>query len=316
MKDEEMLERVQMSLLAMQRYSWEQGVTAQAFLEQGNMPLTIALSREAANRALPDGRAAVIGHGGAATDPCSVGEALLVSARATGDKKMSDAYDALLEWALHKAPRNANGVVYHFESTRQFWSDSMYMLPPFLAAADHPDEALINIYGYWEALFDPTQNLMRHMWDDEKQFFVRSAHWGVGNGWTLAGLARVIPLLPESLDSDRKNLASMATQLLDGVTSHMRSDGLFHDIVDDPASFVETNLSQMVAYTIYRGVKDGWLDRTRLPIADKARRAARGKVDEWGLVQDVCAAPTFDRPGVAPEGQAFFLLMEAAANRV
>jgi hypothetical protein len=107
----EVLEKVQMSLLAMQRYSWQQGVTAQAFLEQGNMPLVIALSREAACCALPDGRAAVIGHGEAVTDPCSVGEALLASVRATGDVKMSHAYDALLEWALHKAPRNSKGAV-------------------------------------------------------------------------------------------------------------------------------------------------------------------------------------------------------------
>ena len=38
------------------------------------------------------------------------------------------------------------------------------------------------------------------------------------------------------------------------------------------------------------------------------------KVDAHGLVQGVCGAPRFDRPGTAPEGQAFFLLMEAACR--
>jgi hypothetical protein len=42
------------------------------------------------------------------------------------------------------------------------------------------------------------------------------------------------------------------------------------------------------------------------------RQAAHEKVNAYGLVQGVCAAPHFDRPGTAPEGQAFFLLMEAA----
>ena len=42
------------------------------------------------------------------------------------------------------------------------------------------------------------------------------------------------------------------------------------------------------------------------------RRAAHGKVDERGYVQGVCGAPFFDSPGRATEGQAFFLLMEAA----
>jgi len=44
------------------------------------------------------------------------------------------------------------------------------------------------------------------------------------------------------------------------------------------------------------------------------RRAARGKVDDLGYVRDVCGSPTFEKPGVAAEGQAFFILMEAAAR--
>ena len=32
-----------------------------------------------------------------------------------------------------------------------------------------------------------------------------------------------------------------------------------------------------------------------------------------GFVVGGCAAPTFDRPGISPEGQAFFILMESVA---
>lgn len=38
------------------------------------------------------------------------------------------------------------------------------------------------------------------------------------------------------------------------------------------------------------------------------------KVDEFGSVQDVCGAPNFESAGTAVEGQAFFLLMEAAVQ--
>jgi hypothetical protein len=44
------------------------------------------------------------------------------------------------------------------------------------------------------------------------------------------------------------------------------------------------------------------------------RKAAHKKIDTSGLVQGVCGAPNFDHPGTATEGQAFFLLMEAAYN--
>jgi hypothetical protein len=68
----------------------------------------------------------------------------------------------------------------------------------------------------------------------------------------------------------------------------------------------------MLAWAIYRGAAEGGLDRSLLPIAERMRTAVRVRVDEDGFVQGVCGAPWFDRPGVAAEGQAFFLLMEAA----
>jgi hypothetical protein len=46
------------------------------------------------------------------------------------------------------------------------------------------------------------------------------------------------------------------------------------------------------------------------------RRAARAKVDRDGFVRGVAGAPTFGAPGVSPEGQAFFLMMETAAVRL
>ena len=101
-------------------------------------------------------------------------------------------------------------------------------------------------------------------------------------------------------------------EIVDGCLAHLRPDGLFHDFVDKTDTFVEVNLSQMLAYTIYRGVAGGWLDRSYLDRADKMRAAAHAKVDKFGYVQDVCGAPNFNAPGRATEGQAFFLRMEAA----
>ena len=56
------------------------------------------------------------------------------------------------------------------------------------------------------------------------------------------------------------------------------------------------------------GVLKDYLLRDRLD----SREAALASVDGYGLVQDVCGLPFFDRAGVAAEGQAFFILMETA----
>jgi len=46
------------------------------------------------------------------------------------------------------------------------------------------------------------------------------------------------------------------------------------------------------------------------------RKAANEHVDNLGYVQNVCGIPNFDRPYVAPEGQAFYLLMETACKKI
>ncbi len=303
-----------LALLSMQRHSWEQGAAMQAFLEMGEMETVCAMAREAVYRSLPDGRAATIGVTDGVTDPCAVGEALIAACRHTGDSMLESGLEALLDWTLRKAPRNEEGILYHLTTGKQFWVDSMYMLPPFLAAAGRPREAWEQMDAYWNALYDREAGLMCHMWDDGEQVFIRAAHWGSGNGWALAGMTRLLGLLPSGEYREEKQiLRERITRLLERVLTWRRKDGLFHDVVDDGSSFVETNLSQMAAYTIYCGMREGWLNPARYEAeGDAMCAAAERRMDEFGFIRGVCGAPTFDKPGFSPEGQAFYLLMEQA----
>lgn len=310
-----MTDRVKRALLAMQRYNWEQGVTAQAFLEAGDDDIAIALAIEGANRQNADGRCCHIADSTAVTDPCAVGEALIFAAEKTGDPFLTAAKDKLLHWALHDAPRNDAGVVYHFLDSRMIWVDSMYMLPAFLARAGEYDEAMRQLDGYWDILYTPENGLLAHQWSDAESRFLRKDAWAVGNGWAMAGMARVIALLPEN-HPGRARLIRRVQQLTSAALPCQMADGAFHDVLDDPNTFREVNFAQMLAYTIYRGVKEGWLDASLLSHAEKARAAALAEVDQYSLVRNVCGAPYFDKPGVAPEGQAFHILMEAARKQL
>ena len=307
------LTKAKLALLCMQRNSWEQGVTMQAFYEQGDRDAVIALAKEAAYRRTADGRCAMIRPNEGVTDPCSVGEALLYAIRETGDPDLEEAGRALLEWALKRAPRNADGIIYHVQDRPEIWVDSFYMLPPFLAAAGEYEEALRQIHGYIARLYNKESGLFHHIWDDGERVFKRAAYWGVGNGWAAAGIARVIDSLPPQFNDERNTLQSFVRGHIDALLRYTRPDGLFHDVVDDPSTFVETNLSQMLAYAIYRGLRSGWLPASYKDSAARLRAAATAKVDRFGLVRDVCGAPSFDKAGVAAEGQSFYLLMEAAA---
>lgn len=307
--------KTKIALLAMQRYSWEQGTAMQAFLEAGDMDIVVPMAQEAVYRGIADGRTAQIGDNLAVTDPCSTGEGILEAYRATRDATLKEGLDKLKKWILQDAPRSKKGIVYHLTNEPEFWADSMYMLPPFLAAIGEYDECLKQIYGYLDALLDPQKHLVRHRWNEEKQIFINPAFWGGGNGWTLAGLARVIDLLPESYAEEKQKLIEIEKQILEEILPYLRPDGMFYDILDSDQSFAEINCSQMTAYTIYKGVGSGWLSKEYLNFADKMRAAANEKVDQYGRVQEACGAPTFDKSGAAPEANAFYILMETAAEK-
>ena len=308
-----LLETVAEAALAMQRHSWEQGILAQAFLDMDDRERVILMAKGAMVEKAADGRLAAIG--GGATDPAMGGAAYWRAAELADDPQMQQAAQGLLEFVLKKAPRAADGTCYHVFNAPEMWSDSFYTTPPFLAAAGHFDDAILQIEGLRKRLWSSENKLLSHIWDDGRREFRHQAFWGVGNGWAAAGITRVIAAAPAGREAERQRLSAFLKELLDGCLAHQRPDGLFHDIVDRPESFVETNLGQMLAFSIYTGASGGWLPASYVPAADRMRAAARAKVDRYGFVQGVCGAPTFDHPGVAAEGQAFFLMMEVAGTR-
>jgi len=304
--------KVKTAMLAMQRRAWEQGVASQALLEQGDIDLVVLFAKDALVNQAKDGRLGLNGDKGPVCDPASNGEPVLAAYRATGDEAFKKAAERMLDFLLYQAPRTRKGLLYHNHIENMIWVDAFYMAPPFLAVAGRPDEAVKQVEGYRATMRDPGTGACYHTWDEDRQRFERKLLWGVGNGWAAAGMCRVIRALPDAMKADRERIAGYVRELVDACLKFQRPDGLFHDVLDDPKTFVETNAAQMLAYSVYRGVKGGWLPASYTAHADRMRAAAHAKVDRLGLVQGVCGAPNFDRSGTATEGQAFFLLMEAA----
>jgi len=312
--DREKIQKAIYAMLSTQRRSWEQGVAAQALLELGEFELVYLLAEEAVLRQDKLGRLANVASDEVVTDPASNGEPVMKMAVMYSNESFREASTKMLDYLLHKAPRTSDGIIHHITYAPQLWIDSMYMCPPFLAEAGEYDEALRQVEGLRKYLWDDRKKLFSHIWDEKKKTFERKAFWGVGNGWALAGMTRVAHALPESRMKDKEQLHGYIRECIDGCLTYLREDGLFHNIVDEPESFVETNLSQMAAYTIFRGLERGWLPASYLEAAVKMRKAAQGKMDSFGMVRGVCGSPEFDHPGAATEGQAFYILMEAARN--
>jgi len=311
-------ERVLTALLAMQRRSWEQGVASHALLDLGRDDLVAVLARDAVTQQSAAGNLADLDESGAVNSG-AMGEAVLAQARRSGDPRLQQGFDAQLRWFSTEAPRADDGTLFHLREAPECWVDSVYMVVPVLVLAGRVEEAARQFDGHRRRLFDPATGLWGWRWDEAEGRRTHPAPWGTGNGWVAAGLARALRLLRPEPAGPAQDFATDAAQharaLVDACLASRRPDGTFGDVLDDPASFEETNLAQMLAYATLTGTADGWLPAAYAEVGRSLLAHARTKVDTHGFVTPVCGAPRFDRPGTSVEAQAFFLLATAASHR-
>ncbi len=300
------------ALLAMQRFGWEQGVASHAALDDGDRGLALLLARDAVARQDADGQL------GGMDDAAAVNSgALLEATLALGEDDAAAAEAAQRQrwWLLRFSPRDDWGVLHHLTGSAEVWADSVYMVVPALVASGDLAPADMQHRMHREQLWDEATGLYRHRFDMASRTFARDAFWASGNGWVAAGLARALHLGVEA-ESVRTRWEHDARALIDACARHEREDGRFHDVLDDPTSFVDGCAGLMLAYAAFTGVADGWLPASYADQAARWADAALSRVDEHGLVREVCGAPGFDRQGTSAEAQAFAIMAIAARRRL
>jgi unsaturated rhamnogalacturonyl hydrolase len=308
------LERVLVVLLAMQRQSWEQGLAGHAALDLGLDDLALLLADAAVVRQSADGRLGSVDGESGAVNGAACGEVVRRAAELTGEARWEGAAERQLDWLANHAPRAADGTLFHLLGSRQVWADTVYMVVPLLAVAGRTDLAVAQVDGHRRRLHDSGSGLYAARWDEDAGVRHRPEHWATGNGWVVGGIARALHLVPAWPSGAGDRLADHARRVLDACLVHRTADGLFHNVLDDPTTFPEANVAQMLAYTALTGAADGWLPGRYAGIGRDLLATADRLVDGRGYVTQVCGSPDFEGPGTSSEAQAFHLLAHAALN--
>ena len=311
-----MLDRVKLAMLAMARQCWEQGVAAQAMLEEGDTALLTLMARDCVVRQNADGRLCDVENTPALVDPAVCVEPVLAAGRLLDDPAMTEAAMRNVDFLLHRCPATPDGARYHLAGDTEVWADSMAMGPHILMLAGHIEEGLSYYRAVKKRLRDESTGLYRHKWHEGLKAFTRKCFWGVGNGWALIGLMRMARALLDAGDPRAGDLAADFAALADAMIPFQAEGGLFHDVLDDDGTFYESETSEMFAYSIYSMVSWNLMEDRYLERADLARRAVEARVDSDGILQGCSGSPTFEREGTSAEAQAHFIMMEAAARRL
>lgn len=308
-----LIDKVKNALMSIQRRSWEQGEAMQALLELRDYDTMITFAREAAYIKLEDGRTTLTTEWekGTVTDTCACGEAMMLAAQLTGDRLIKEAFDGLLQYALHHDRRNSQGICYHMVEAPEFWVDSIYMMPPFLAAAGYYEEAVKQINGYWDALYNPEIKMLDWIWNDEKKVLIRQRHRSICTGYAAVGIVKVAARLPSSMKAEKDSLMEKGRIVIDSILRFIDGDGVCHDTLDDPDSIIGINAVSMVAGAVYRAMAAGYMLEYEA-VADKLRASLHAKIDPYGFLFGVCGVPDNNKTGISANGQSFFLQMEAA----
>ena len=244
------------------------------------------------------------------------GEAYLLAAKLTGDPAIQAAVQGMLDYILKTAPRAPDGTLYHVFNNPQVWSDGFFSSPPFLAAAGQYDEALRPDRRLPQApLESPEETALAHLGRRQAGFQRRGfLEFGQRMGRRGRSARHPLPCRAERKD-DRARLAAFVKDIIDGCLAYQRPDGLFHDKMDKPDSFVETNAGADAGLCHLHGRTRGLV---AAGICRQGRSHARRRPRQGGSVRlrpGRLRSPGFSRPGTSTEAQSFFIMMEAAGAK-
>ena len=100
---------------------------------------------------------------------------------------------------------------------------------------------------------------------------------GRGNAFPALGLALTLSDLPKT-DPGYEKLLLAYRQLMAALAPFQDEGGMWHEVIDEPASYPETSATSMIAFSMLRGVEKGWLDKAYKARVDRAWRGVLSRM--------------------------------------
>jgi rhamnogalacturonyl hydrolase YesR len=244
---------------------------------------------------------------------------MIAPARACFDAILEKPSPSTLDWGTHRA------------SDRWSWCDALFMGPAswLMLAQVTGDTRYVEFMNreWWAttaALYVPGDRLFARdqSFLDLREPNGRRLYWSRGNGWVIAGLARVLDLFPRD-HAEYPRYVALYREMAESILAAQQADGLWRPGLLDPAAHParETSGSSFYTFGLAWGVNRGLLDRTRFEAP--VRRAwnalaacvnADGKLEH---VQPIGAAPEgFEPTHTEPFGVGAFLLAGREVHRL
>ncbi len=209
-------------------------------------------------------------------DHINNGKILLLLYQVTGKEKYKKAVD-LLRSQLKAHPRTKEGGFWHKNIyPHQMWLDGLYMAQPFYAEYAklfHEYEAFDDIANQFILIekyaYNKTTKLLHHGWDEskEQQWADKTTGqspnaWSRSLGWYGMALVDVLEHFPEN-QAKRNQLITILHRFAVSIRSIQdKKTGLWYDVPNlpnEPKNYLEASASCMLAYTLAKASRKGYI---------------------------------------------------------
>lgn len=235
-------------------------------------------------------------------------------------------------WVNTGLPRTQEGGFQHVTSDdfnfQQIWDDTLFMTVLFLYRAgtllgrpEYKTEAEYQFLLHIKYLHSQKDHLWYHGYCFDGGHHFAGAYWCRGNSWFTCGAAEMLSWLEEgSVKRLIRNTYAAQCEALKNCQDEIT--GLWHTLLDDPASYTETSGSAAIAYGILRGIRLGLLpEKEFVACAERAVGGVLSMIDDDGLVNGVSYGTPMGhdkefyrrvpiRPTAYGQGLAFLMLTE------
>lgn len=217
----------------------------------------------------------------------------------TKDSRYLPYLEQWAEWVMNDMPRtNEDGLqhaTYGPENKNQLWDDTLMMtvLPlakigKLLNRPEYLEEARYQFMIHIKYLMDKRTGLWHHGWTFEGNHNYAEAFWARGNCWLTIAIPEIIEILELSKeDALRKLLIETLEAQVRALKTYQSESGLWHTLLDDPSSYVESSATAGFAYGILKAVHKRYLPQEYKEVAYCAIQGLLEQIDEKGEVQNV-----------------------------
>lgn len=225
--------------------------------------------------------------------------ALVFLAEETGNEKYLKLCREWADWVINEMPRTTkenglqhvvSGLIWH----NQLWIDTLYMTVLFLAKAGmvfkeskYIEEAKYQFLLHIKYLADKKTGLWFHIFNLDVNDNYGNVFWNRGNSWYTAGVVDFIEIIGLEDGALKDILISTLLEQVKALEKYQHKDGLWHTLIDDPTSYLESSGSAAFAYGILKAVRKGYIDKSYQEIGKKALKAVYSCVENDGTVNQV-----------------------------